>query len=497
MITRLEIDGFKTLNGVAFDIAPFQAIVGPLDAGASNVLDAIALLAGLADTDLHSAFAGVRGGPADLFTIGPDGRAADRIALACEMFVDATAEDVRGMHAEIRQTRLRYEVAIERVVDARGFERLQVAHEALSPIARGADAWARRYLRAGRERRQAPQRGWRSTPFISTDSGGALPVIHLHQDGHGGDVANVAHVSERTVIAGIANAEFPHAFAVREEMRSWRCFAVEPHAVRGGRPAHAHTFIGPDGGNLIAALVRMNAEDPAALPRISRELNGLLPSIAGVALDATNGFYRQRAVLESSDGAPIPLALLSDGALRLLAMVVLRNDADGGGVIALDEPENGLDTAALLRLAPYLRGFSSDPTLSDAVHSDAVHSDADTEAAPGAGGLADVPSRLRQGIVATHSRALLHAIADGAMAEATARGEEPPHDLPEILFITRVGEEGPRANGDAASAAPPRTDWARGTRVRCVRASRQLELELDGTPHGDTHATLADIENEL
>lgn len=492
MITRLEIDGFKTLNGIAFDIAPFQTIVGPLDAGASNVLDAIALLAGLADTDLYSAFAGVRGGPGDLFTIGPDGRAADRMTLACEMLVDATAEDVRGMHAEIRQTRLRYEVVIERMVDARGFERLQVAREALSPIARGADAWARRYLRAGRERRPAPYRGWRTTPFISTEPGGATPVIHLHQDGHGGDVANVAHVSERTVIAGIANAEFPHAFAVREEMCGWRCFAVEPHAVRGGRPAHAHTFIGSDGGNLIAALVRMNAEDPAALIRISHELNGLLPTVASVTLDGTNGFYRQRAVLESSEGAPIPLALLSDGALRLLAMVVLRNDADGGGVIALDEPENGLDTAALLRLAPYLRRLSSDPALSDA-----GSTDTEPDVEPDAGGIPDAMPRLRQGIVATHSRALLRAIADDAMVAATARGEEPPHDLPEILFVTRVGESGREADADVAGAGSMRADGVHGTRVRCVRASRQLELDLDGTPHGDTHATLADIENEL
>lgn len=489
MITRLEIDGFKTFTGVAFDIAPFQTIVGPLDAGASNVLDAIALLAALAEADLHSAFAGVRGGPGDLFTIGPDGRAADRMTLACEMLVDSTVEDVRGVRAEIRQTRLRYEIAIERMVDARGFERLQVAHEALRPIARGADAWARRHLRAGRERRLPPHRGWRATPFISTEQDAAVPgvsapMIHLHQDGHGGDVANVARVSERSVIAGIANAEFPHVFVAREEMCGWRCFAIEPHAVRGGRPAHPHTFIGPDGGNLIAALVRMNAENPGASARISHELNALIPTLASLTLDGTNGFYRQRAVLESSDGAPIPLALLSDGALRVLAMVVLRNDADGGGVIALDEPENGLDSAALLRLAPYLRGFSADPGLSD------VEPDAGRDAE----GALDAPPRLRQGIVATHSRPLLRAIADGAMAEAAARGDEPPHDLPEIVFVTRGGESAQDADVDVAGAGGVR---AHGTRVRYARASRQLELDLDGTPHGDTHATLADIENAL
>ena len=41
MVTRLELDGFKTFRSFAVDLSPFQVIVGPNNAGKSNLFDAL------------------------------------------------------------------------------------------------------------------------------------------------------------------------------------------------------------------------------------------------------------------------------------------------------------------------------------------------------------------------------------------------------------------------------------------------------------------------
>ena len=43
MITRIEIDGFKTFDRFVLDLRPFTAVVGPNASGKSNLFDAIKL----------------------------------------------------------------------------------------------------------------------------------------------------------------------------------------------------------------------------------------------------------------------------------------------------------------------------------------------------------------------------------------------------------------------------------------------------------------------
>jgi AAA15 family ATPase/GTPase len=47
MITRLEVDGFKSLRNFAVDLEPLTVFVGPNSAGKSNILDALELLSPL------------------------------------------------------------------------------------------------------------------------------------------------------------------------------------------------------------------------------------------------------------------------------------------------------------------------------------------------------------------------------------------------------------------------------------------------------------------
>jgi energy-coupling factor transporter ATP-binding protein EcfA2 len=51
MITKIEIDGFKTFNNFKIELSPFVIIAGANGSGKSNLFDAILLLSRLAETD--------------------------------------------------------------------------------------------------------------------------------------------------------------------------------------------------------------------------------------------------------------------------------------------------------------------------------------------------------------------------------------------------------------------------------------------------------------
>ena len=117
MITRIEIDGFKTFQDFKLELTPFQVIVGPNGVGKSNLFDAMRLLSRLADDDLRSAFGELRGEVGELFTMIPDGLPVPCTRLAAEMLVEPTVQDSWGAQATIRFTRLRYELEVYRRAD--------------------------------------------------------------------------------------------------------------------------------------------------------------------------------------------------------------------------------------------------------------------------------------------------------------------------------------------------------------------------------------------
>src|SRR5258707_4360012 len=95
VLTKIEIDGFKTFKDFKVELAPFQVIVGPNGSGKSNLFDALILLSHLADNDLDlsTAFQGLRGDAGELFTTLPGGKSVDRIRIAVEMLGDRNVPD--------------------------------------------------------------------------------------------------------------------------------------------------------------------------------------------------------------------------------------------------------------------------------------------------------------------------------------------------------------------------------------------------------------------
>ena len=111
MLTRIEIDGFKTFEGFSLDLGPLTAVVGPNASGKSNLFDALRFLSLLAQYDIRTAMQGLRGDPEELFRQTASG-ISECMSFSVEVLLGRTGVDAFGTSYEIPARRLRYELRL-------------------------------------------------------------------------------------------------------------------------------------------------------------------------------------------------------------------------------------------------------------------------------------------------------------------------------------------------------------------------------------------------
>ncbi|AUB80874.1 AAA family ATPase [Candidatus Thiodictyon syntrophicum] len=364
MLTRLEVDGFKSFEDLVIDLAPLTVIVGNNAAGKSNLFDVIQLLANLATRDVAEAVKDMRGEPLELFRQTAGGRSS-QIRLAAEVLVDPVVRDPWGSEVKLSHTRLRYEVTLERRTIKPGIERVQVAHEAALPIMRKDDKWADS-MRPSKAFRGAFLKYVRQKPWLTTEGLPEGLTFSVHQDGKQGR-NRPASAAEATVLYSITNAEFPHLFALREEMRYWRLLQLDPALLRKPVPATAPDVLTADGSNLAAVLAQLKAETATkirpvgVLSDIAAELNNLIPGITKLDAQLHEASREYRIELTMRDGLPFSSRVISDGTLRVLTLLTLLHDPRHRGLICFEEPENGVHPARIKQLIQRLRDMVTDP----------------------------------------------------------------------------------------------------------------------------------------
>lgn len=376
MLTRLEIDGFKTFEKLDISLSPFTVILGSNAAGKSNLFDAIKLLSNLATKDVVEALKDMRGEPLELFRQTPKDGRVRQISLAAEVLVDPLVRDPWGSEVRLSHTRMRYEVTLERREVAPGRERIQVASEAVLPIMRKDDRWVDAQVPAkpsgtgAKAFRDTYLKYNRQKPWLTTERLPEGLSFSIHQDGKQGR-NRPASAAEATVLYSITNAEFPHLFALREEMRNWRLLQLDPALLRKPVPVTASDTLDVDGANLAAVLARLKAETKTSdqpngvLSDIAAELTTLIPGVAGLDARLHDASREYRIELTMRDGLPYTSRVISDGTLRVLALLTLLNDPQHRGLICFEEPENGVHPGRVRQLVRRLNRMVSTPLMFD------------------------------------------------------------------------------------------------------------------------------------
>ena len=372
MLTRIEIDGFKSFSGLKLDLQPFTVIAGPNASGKSNFFDALRFLSRLATMDLAQALRGVRGDPSELFRREADGTSADRMRFAVEMLVNKEVVDEFGKTTALRHTRLRYEVELERRhEELAGGERVFVKRESARPLMKKDDRWLRQ--------RPAPSRAFELAYALYSTGGGRSPFLEtkedrfqINQDGVQGRPRPSHIPKERavaTVLSSIRRAdEFPHLYALRQELESLTFLQLEAAAEREPSDALDSDELEPDGSNLARVLARIESETRTAerphgdLADIRNQLGLLIPGVRDIAIERDTFAGRYRLLVSMTDQATFSSRVLSDGTLRVLALLTFLNDRKRKSVLLFEEPENGIHEDRLVQLVALLKEATTDIT---------------------------------------------------------------------------------------------------------------------------------------
>jgi predicted ATPase len=363
MLTRIEIDGFKTFRDFSVELLPFQVILGPNAVGKSNLFDALQLLSRLAEVDLYQAFQHLRGEPLDMFAKVSPTDSVRKMSFGVEVLIDPCVRDPWGVEVRAKNTRIRYEVTLTRGTDAKGVDRMFVTRESARPIPRSEDTWVARCTSTSF--RAAYVKRGRRTPWLETEEQQAPPTFKISQDGRAGRT-RPADAAESTNLSGATSAEFPHLFALRQELRSWRFLQLNPEGLRRPSPKLSTNRLTHDGSNLAAVLARIRNDTGSQgrslgrLADISTTLSSLVPGVHSLSVVEDEKKNEYRVDITMQGGNTFPSRVLSDGTLRILALVALMHDPEERGLICFEEPENGVHPFRLGQMIDTLRSLATD-----------------------------------------------------------------------------------------------------------------------------------------
>lgn len=333
MITRIEVEGFRSFRDCAVDLSPFTVLVGQNGSGKTNLLEAIDLaarLTGGADTntwwesadgvhwtgDLRPG-AGLRGRVVDLFHRYGDGTAADRIGIAlCFLQSDAS----HGM----RHLRLVLEITRE--------------GEAARPVVRG-------------------------TVTLLPDAPAAWGLS----------------AEQETEIR--RNAELGTSFERSSPGGRWYGLAPDAGEARQEADLHDDERMARDAHNLSAVLGRMlgpREETAHEALLLKADAVAVLPGLTDLSAAADPHRGAWELELGYRDAAPTPARLASDGTLHVLAVLAAAHDRGGPDEYAfvhhvrrfnacttlmVEDVENGLHPGQVKELVRRLRRRTGPGTL--------------------------------------------------------------------------------------------------------------------------------------
>ncbi|MCT9931376.1 AAA family ATPase [Planotetraspora sp. A-T 1434] len=322
MITRIEIDGFKSFLDFALDVPPFLAVIGRNASGKSNLLDALVFAAAVARGDrLLDAVVSARGDATSLFHRRADGTVVDRMRFALEFSLSREDLDARSPEEDAGYfpTSWRYEVELRLVPQPRR-EVLRVVSEVFSPF--GSPRF--------------PENGRRFPPpavQVATRSRDHLLIPDRERQ--------VGEYEDNYL-------DWVPGSICAEELNSVMVLRLEPTELARPSPLGHEVTLSPVGAGLAGYLqgiveATVSEDHPeGVLPLIKARLTRLVREVTDFDLvtDPHRGDVRLRFASRHHTGFEADQA--SDGTLRILAVLAALYDPRRRGLLAVEEPENGV-----------------------------------------------------------------------------------------------------------------------------------------------------------
>jgi predicted ATPase len=325
MITRLQVQNFKSLRDLDLELGPLNVLVGPNMSGKSNILSAFKFLhqfmfpqAGLQGLGYAVA---QHGGINELLWKGDEkGAYPGTISKLIRLAVEAGEE---------ADSNSKFKYALEVISGAGDFYSHSESLKKLSPEL------------FGRPREEHD---------LIVQRQGISSAKNVDGKELGGVGSSYASAFERPITGWDGNT-------FREWANGWRFYHLVPPAMKESGPTREGQILAEDGHNLSAWLMWVQAHSAEAFSRVSEVLQDLFPEIISLrAIPTTEdraylaarerGLTRDTRVFQMSDGFLVLTALLS---------LIYAPPELSGSLICLEEPENHLHPRLMETLVALLR----------------------------------------------------------------------------------------------------------------------------------------------
>lgn len=364
MITKIKINGFKSFHNFEMEFTPFTIIAGTNASGKSNLFDALMLLSKLAESDnIKRSLNEQRGEFLELFTMYDQNNHSKSMEFEVEMLINKEVKDAWGNKAQLKYTRLNYQLHLRRYENDSGLQDIEVIYEKLINLKHQEDKWIDIIPKKLREIwRPKVSTGKRGIPYIDTEKIENILTVVVPQDGTTGNKRRFPlNSANRTVLSSFDTIDFPHVLAAKEEMKSWKFLQLNPDDLREPTSkSKGEDEISQTGKNIAAALFRISQNNPIVLKEISRKLNFFLPNFVEVKVfdDKENRQYIIKLI--DTEKKEYTSRVLSEGTLRILTLCILEFDDQFSGLLCFEEPENGINPQRISTMLDLLTDLSSD-----------------------------------------------------------------------------------------------------------------------------------------
>ncbi|MFJ9089430.1 AAA family ATPase [Streptomyces sp. NPDC102384] len=336
MITRIEIDGFKSFAGFRLDVPPVLVLLGPNGAGKSNLFDALRLVAaavrGEADDAVRS---DARLAPGSLFR--RTGRDRASTSEGFTISVDAIVPASTGpLPVTIQLVMDRQEYRIERPGASLSYSAAVRVNESAQWSGDLPAAIGRDFLDTAEQSREE---------FLSGSDMKGLQLASVGRNpwsDHGspswdsfvpnalGDFNRQRNVQE----------ELRHL--VLQECADWQTLVLDPSVARRPAPALSGAPLGSNGANLAGVLERIANDAPATWSRLVADLAALVDGVKDVRTDYDDRRQELDFDVDFSHTGWCAPPMLSDGTLRMLGLLAAAADPARHGPLCVEEIENGM-----------------------------------------------------------------------------------------------------------------------------------------------------------
>lgn len=362
MLTRIHIQGYKSLKNVEVRLSELSVLFGPNAAGKSNFLDCLQLLSKLATSrTIKEAFEPpYRGKPLESFTFGEQGIKGslekDWLSFSIEVDVrlsDAVVDAVNRQIKEMRRSSSQESEAGEEAKTASAVRernlryRIEVEMLPRSGILRVADE----YLAALNS--QGEPTGKRK-PFLSREGN----RLHLRLEGQAHPSYYERYLDHSILSLPHYPPHYPHLVAMRKELENWLFFYFEPRErMRAANPVKEVRHIGLMGEELASFLNTLKALDERQFRAVEKALHTIMPNVQGIGVEVSNLGEVELTLKEN--GIPVPARILSEGTLRILGLLSLAGAKEQPSLIGFEEPENGIHPRRIQLVAELLKTRAS------------------------------------------------------------------------------------------------------------------------------------------